>query len=582
MDSGLAWPTSASVAVSKPSACPASPRVFSLPLLPNTPPSQLLKAATTPPPLRRARSLPPAPKASHPVLVSAITSVVKCARVADALKPTTRFPAQRQLGQQFALSAPQTPQHSASPFAFPAKTSELPSLLDKINSLPGSKDALRSVLAQRHNDMSFQDSGVLLHMLHRASPPGPESECPAAATSTGSATRSDINDTGGRFTPHQAKGTQLGPITVPPMQMSDKTTPPSITPERSSYLNSSRSAFDKRSLNHMVCQPIDVITCSAPQPSSTQQTGTVAPELAPFMPYSGSIQFRTGADGQEQEQLVGQTASPLPPGDATQGMFPLAWSGSEGCATQFQRQESAWGTADRSQDHGSRRAVADGPMGHPFDSGPCSEFPSRVDQPAQSRPITQDSCSRPAQISCDRDECCAHPELNCLSSCEFNNPSDSHSNKQVAWREHFHNPHDIQSLLKGVQHPFNGFQRPPKGSQHLFGGFQNSPNKAGLPLVGSGPSTPQGLDPCIRAAASCPSSYVHVLDQTMPTALRAAPPIPRAVPCSSKAAQNSLERQLDRSRGLKRPRLEDSLRERSMVGVEHCKRAAAMTSRKDV
>lgn len=106
--------------------------------------------------------------------------------------------------------------------------------------------------------------------------------------------RSDINDTGGRFTPHQAKGTQLGPITVPPMQMSDKTTPPSITPERSSYLNSSRSAFDKRSLNHMVCQPIDVITCSAPQPSSTQQTGTVAPELAPFMPYSGSIQFRTG------------------------------------------------------------------------------------------------------------------------------------------------------------------------------------------------------------------------------------------------------------------------------------------------
>ena len=217
MDSGLAWPTSASVAVSKPSACPASPRVFSLPLLPNTPPSQLLKAATTPPPLRRARSLPPAPKASHPVLVSAITSVVKCARVADALKPTTRFPAQRQLGQQFALSAPQTPQHSASPFAFPAKTSELPSLLDKINSLPGSKDALRSVLAQRHNDMSlldkinslpgskdalrsvlaqrhndmsFQDSGVLLHMLHRASPPGPESECPAAATSTGSATRS--------------------------------------------------------------------------------------------------------------------------------------------------------------------------------------------------------------------------------------------------------------------------------------------------------------------------------------------------------------------------------------------------------
>lgn len=109
MDSGLAWPTSASAAVSKPSACPASPLVFSLPLLPNTPPSQLLKAATTPPPLRRARSLPPAPKASHPVLVSAITSVVKCASVADALKPTTRFPTQRQLGQQFVLSAPQTP-----------------------------------------------------------------------------------------------------------------------------------------------------------------------------------------------------------------------------------------------------------------------------------------------------------------------------------------------------------------------------------------------------------------------------------------------------------------------------------------
>ena len=44
----------------------------------------------------------------------------------------------------------------------------------------------------------------------------------------------------------------------------------------------------------MVSQPIDVITCSAPQPFSTQETGTVAPELAPLMPYSGSIKFQTG------------------------------------------------------------------------------------------------------------------------------------------------------------------------------------------------------------------------------------------------------------------------------------------------
>ena len=180
----LAWYTSAGVELTTPDASPASPRLFDSPVLPQTPPSQMLRAASGPPPVRRLRNTASPPPASHPTLSSAMT--VACTLAPDSCPSPRRLPTQRQLGFSFRnTSAP-----PESPFAAAAASTEAPTLLDKINSLPGPTNVLRTVLTQNKNRLSVQDSGTLTHMLHRATLLQTATECCGSGSSfAGSACR---------------------------------------------------------------------------------------------------------------------------------------------------------------------------------------------------------------------------------------------------------------------------------------------------------------------------------------------------------------------------------------------------------
>lgn len=181
----VAWHTAAGAALLSPDASPASPRLFGSPDLPQTPPSQMLRVASVPPPVRRLRNNTSPPHASHPTLSSALT--VACTLVPESCQSPGRLPTQRQLG--FSFTNP-TPAPQASPFAAAAVSTEPPTLLDKINSLPGPKNVLRTVLTQNKNSLSLQDRGMLTHMLHRATLLQTASECHGCgSTSTGSACR---------------------------------------------------------------------------------------------------------------------------------------------------------------------------------------------------------------------------------------------------------------------------------------------------------------------------------------------------------------------------------------------------------
>ena len=164
-------------------ASPASPQSFGSTALPQTPPSQLLRAFSSPPPVRRLRNVASPPPASHPILSSAIT--VACTKAPDA----DRFPTQRQLAFHNQKTPPA--QH-ASPFAAAATVPEPASLLDRIKSLPGPRQAPRSALTDDKARFSLQDSGMLTHMLNRATlfPTKSQPEgCAEASSSAGSACR---------------------------------------------------------------------------------------------------------------------------------------------------------------------------------------------------------------------------------------------------------------------------------------------------------------------------------------------------------------------------------------------------------
>lgn len=166
---------------------PESPRLFSPPSLPETPPAQMLQRATSAPPVRRTRSMNSPPAASHPVLASAFA--VAGTGAPDISQAPARDPTQRQLqlGPMFAFPLLLCPQEPV-PFPSSASKAEPASLLEKVNSLPGPKAVLRSIIAERHNSLSLQDSSMLSDMLRR-SQLHTDIEEPAAASSAGSANR---------------------------------------------------------------------------------------------------------------------------------------------------------------------------------------------------------------------------------------------------------------------------------------------------------------------------------------------------------------------------------------------------------
>ncbi|KAL0021708.1 hypothetical protein WJX79_004945 [Trebouxia sp. C0005] len=164
---------------------PESPRLFSPPSLPETPPAQMLQRATSAPPVRRTRSMNSPPAASHPVLASAFA--VAGTGAPDISQAPARDPTQRQLqlGPMFAFPLLLCPQEPV-PFPSSASKAEPASLLEKVNSLPGPKAVLRSIIAERHNSLSLQDSSMLSDMLRR-SQLHTDIEEPTAASSAGSA-----------------------------------------------------------------------------------------------------------------------------------------------------------------------------------------------------------------------------------------------------------------------------------------------------------------------------------------------------------------------------------------------------------
>lgn len=186
-ESALSWRAFDQAGTSQPDASPESPRLFGSPILPETPPAQIMKPPQTAPPVRRARSMNTPPVASHPVLASAFAVARTAAPDSDQLPARSPTQRQLQLGPLFSFPSSQT--HQPTPFAFAASKLEPPSLLDKVNSLPGPKDVLQAVLLQRQNSLSCQDSGMLSHMLQRSAQLHSKRDGPAAASSTGSASR---------------------------------------------------------------------------------------------------------------------------------------------------------------------------------------------------------------------------------------------------------------------------------------------------------------------------------------------------------------------------------------------------------
>ena len=182
---GLSLDCTTSASVAALDTPPASPRLFGSTALPQTPPSQLLRAASSPPPMRRLQKFASPPPASHPILSSAIT--VACTADPDACHSQGRLPTQRQLAFSFQNTPPA---QQTSPFATAAAIPEPPSLLDKINRLPGPQHVLRTVRKETKDSLSLQDSGMLTHMLHRASRFHTENDgCAGGSSSAGSGCR---------------------------------------------------------------------------------------------------------------------------------------------------------------------------------------------------------------------------------------------------------------------------------------------------------------------------------------------------------------------------------------------------------
>ena len=158
---------------------PAATRLLGPAVLPQTPPSQMLRTASEPPPIRRRRKMACPPAAPHPKLSCAIT--VARTVVPDACHSPNRLPTHRQIRFPF----PNPPHvQQASPFATAVHPADSASLLENINSLPGPKDLLRTVLTQTKHSLSFQDSGMLTQMLHRANRLQSERQCSSAPSSS--------------------------------------------------------------------------------------------------------------------------------------------------------------------------------------------------------------------------------------------------------------------------------------------------------------------------------------------------------------------------------------------------------------
>lgn len=242
--SAFAWRSAVHNSGLESAAGPESPRLFVPPSLPETPPAQKLQIATSAPPVRRTRSIIPPPAASHPVLTSAFA--VAGTGAPDISQAPTRVPTQRQLqlGPMFAFPLLPGPQE---PIPFPSSASDTKpaSLLEKVNSLPGPKDMLRSIIAERHNSLSLQDSSMLSDMLRRSAPLHTDTEAPVAANSAGSAySQAGVSDDSAR--PSRSGGkAQPVKVGVKPLHKLEDLTHSAASSTSSSYLTSSRSAFSK-------------------------------------------------------------------------------------------------------------------------------------------------------------------------------------------------------------------------------------------------------------------------------------------------------------------------------------------------
>ncbi|KAL3160301.1 hypothetical protein ABBQ38_009693 [Trebouxia sp. C0009 RCD-2024] len=256
-------------------ASPASPKVFlGSTALPQTPPSQLSRAASSPPPVRRSRNIASPPHASHPILSSAIT--VACTAAPDACHSTGRLPTKRQLG--FSFDGTPAAQHP-SPFTAVATTPESPSLLHKLNSLPGMHHRLNTALSEHQDSLCLQDSGMLTHMLHHATLLHTKSKGYAAGSSSNgsfcSLSESQMLRANRCWHPAPPQSTP-----APPESRFHE-----HGAESSTLLGGSRSAFSKSALKHRAeatrhqGEPYEVPAPTPPGGARTLQRAATLPPM---------------------------------------------------------------------------------------------------------------------------------------------------------------------------------------------------------------------------------------------------------------------------------------------------------------
>ncbi|KAL0032194.1 hypothetical protein WJX77_009935 [Trebouxia sp. C0004] len=254
------------------------------------------------------------PTAAHPVLVSAFA--VAGTGAPDISQAPARLPTQRQLQLRPMFAFPLLPgPQEPSPFPFSTLKSDSASLLDKVNSLPGPKNILRSIIAERHNSLSLQDSSMLSDMLKRSTKLHTDTEGPAAASSASSAnSQAGVSDDTARPSRSSAKALPLK-VGVIPLHRLEDLTHSAASPTASSYLISSRSAFDKSRLQtHKRVRVVNNVASASDANShkGMLQQGAFVPSMLP----ANSVVMYTGGAGPKATSpalpFLGQLVPALP------------------------------------------------------------------------------------------------------------------------------------------------------------------------------------------------------------------------------------------------------------------------------
>ncbi|DBA79524.1 TPA: hypothetical protein ACH3X1_008228 [Trebouxia sp. C0004] len=553
--SAFAWQTAVQLSGPESAASPESPRLFCPLSLPETPAAQKLLAATSAPPVRRTRSMNSPPTAAHPVLVSAFA--VAGTGAPDISQAPARLPTQRQLQLRPMFAFPLLPgPQEPSPFPFSTLKSDSASLLDKVNSLPGPKNILRSIIAERHNSLSLQDSSMLSDMLKRSTKLHTDTEGPAAASSASSAnSQAGVSDDTARPSRSSAKALPLK-VGVIPLHRLEDLTHSAASPTASSYLISSRSAFDKSRLQtHKRVRVVNNVASASDANShkGMLQQGAFVPSMLP----ANSVVMYTGGAGPKATSpalpFLGQLVPALP----CKGADSVLPGNAQGhCHNSGTVPEGPTGHATYTGPLAASLEIAHGPLQN-SPNGCCFSPHQHQHVPPANRLQKQASRDRPVQ---------KRRSMSPISS-------KTHST---------HTGFRAMPSSRNKQQQLRSANKGSRAASQIFTGVFQTP-APGCQVTTAGPSFPLAHNPYFRAVSSCPKGHSKL---PFPTGLTEAgstngnlwSPAQAVQLEKSRAALNSLECRLvlpHGSRSHKRPKLEDRLKERNLMVAKHLLEAQA-------